>query len=82
MRCSAETRGTAVSLTPVALETDSRAFQIACTLADAGFRSIVVEGRRSRQRFWDDRLEVRSLEHAETTLVPVQVFGPGGCATP
>ena len=71
-------RGTAVSITPAPLDADSRAFRIACTLADAGFRSIVVEGRRSRQRFWDDRLEVRSLEQAETTLRPGAVFGPGG----
>ncbi len=71
-------RGTAVSITPAPLDADSRAFRIACTLADAGFRSIVIEGRRSRQRFWDDKLEVRSLEQAETTLRPGAVFGEGG----
>lgn len=52
---------TAVSLTPVALDSDSRAYRVARTLADCGFRSIVVEGRPSRQPFWDDRLIVRSL---------------------
>ena len=50
----------AVSLTPVSLDADSRAFRIATSLADAGFRSIVVEARASAQRFWDDRIEVRS----------------------
>jgi len=51
----------AVSVTPIALEADSRAYRVACTLADSGFRSIVVEGRPSRNRFWDERLEVLSL---------------------
>ena len=51
----------AVSVTPLALEADSRAFRIARELADSGFRSIVVEGRASRQRFWDNTIEVRSL---------------------
>ncbi len=51
----------AVSLTPLPLEADSRAFRIACALADAGFRSIVVEGRASRSRFWGEAVEVRSL---------------------
>ena len=54
-------RVTAVSVTPIALEADSRAFRIACTLAEAGFRSIVVEGRSSSRRFWDDTVEVVSL---------------------
>ncbi|HEY1301758.1 MAG TPA: glycosyltransferase [Stellaceae bacterium] len=53
-------RGTAVSLTPVALDEDSRAFRIAGTLAEAGFCSLVVEGRASRTRFWGERLNVRS----------------------
>jgi glycosyltransferase involved in cell wall biosynthesis len=61
---SAAARGIAVSLTPVALDCDSRAFRIACALAETGFRSIVVEGRASRCRFWDERIEVRSLEQA------------------
>ena len=69
-------RGTAVSLTPMALETDSRAFRIACTLADAGFHSIVVEGRRSGQPP-GRQVEVRSLEQAETALRPGAVFGQG-----
>jgi glycosyltransferase involved in cell wall biosynthesis len=51
----------AVSVTPLALEADSRAFRIARELAEAGFRSIVFEGRASRQRFWDNAIEVRSL---------------------
>jgi glycosyltransferase involved in cell wall biosynthesis len=54
----------AVSLTPLALEADSRAFRIACALAEAGFRSIVVEGRASRNRFWGDAIEVHSLAPA------------------
>ncbi|MBV8890348.1 MAG: glycosyltransferase [Alphaproteobacteria bacterium] len=53
--------GIAVSLTPLPLEADSRAFRIATTLAEAGFRSIVVEGRASERRFWDASLEVRAL---------------------
>ncbi len=53
-------RGVAVSLTPVALEGDSRAFRVACTLAEAGFRSVVVEGRPSEQRLWDESIEVVS----------------------
>src|SRR6516165_4880635 len=54
----------AVSVTPIALEADSRAYRIACTLADSGFRSIVVEGQPSRNRFWDDRLKVLSLSRS------------------
>ncbi|HEY1259684.1 MAG TPA: glycosyltransferase [Stellaceae bacterium] len=53
-------RPVAVSLTPLPLEADSRAFRIACELTTAGFRSVVVEGRPSRQRFWSDRIEVLS----------------------
>ncbi len=54
-------RPTAVSLTTLPLEADSRAFRIACSLADAGFRSILVEGRPSVRQFWGDRIEVRSI---------------------
>lgn len=50
-----------VSVTPLALEADSRTFRIAHALSEAGFRSIVVEGRTSRRRFWDDAIDVRSL---------------------
>jgi len=57
-------RSIAVSVTPMALQTDSRAYRIACTLADSGFRSIVVEGQPSRNRFWDDRLKVLSLSRS------------------
>jgi glycosyltransferase involved in cell wall biosynthesis len=51
----------AVSVTPLALEADSRTFRVACELAAVGFRSIVLEGRASRHRFWDYTIEVRSL---------------------
>ena len=54
-------RGIAVSVTPIALQADSRAYRIACTLADSGFRSIVMEGQPSCNRFWDERLNVLSL---------------------
>jgi glycosyltransferase involved in cell wall biosynthesis len=53
-------RRTAVSLTPVSLDADSRAFRIACSLADAGLRSLVIEGRPSASRFWGAEIEVRS----------------------
>ena len=71
------TRSTVVSVTPVALDVDSRAFRIACTLADAGFRSIVVEGRRSCRSFWNDKLEVRSIGSAEAALPPGSVLRNG-----
>ena len=51
---AANGKGVAVSLTPASLDADSRAFRIAQTLADAGFHSIVVEGRPSARHFWDD----------------------------
>jgi len=54
------TFATAVSLTPLPLERDSRAFRIAQTLAESGFRSIVIEGQPSAQRFWGNEIEVRS----------------------
>ncbi len=63
-------RGTAVSITPEPLDADSRAFRIACRLADAGCRSIVIEGRPSLNRFWDDRIEVRSPGIASSGLPP------------
>src|SRR5262249_52453142 len=52
--------GIAVSLTPLPLEADSRAFRVARSLADAGFRSVVIEGRRSASCFWGSEIEVRS----------------------
>jgi glycosyltransferase involved in cell wall biosynthesis len=55
-------RRIAVSLTPVSLDGDSRAFRIAGSLADAGFRSVVVEGRASSDRFWGEAVEVRSID--------------------
>jgi glycosyltransferase involved in cell wall biosynthesis len=54
-------RRVAVSLTPLALEADSRSFRIAQALAEMGYRSIVIEGRTSSRRFWGDTIEVRSL---------------------
>jgi hypothetical protein len=54
-------RGTIVSLTPLPIEADSRTFRIARSLAEAGWHSIVIEGRASASRFWGDAVEVRSL---------------------
>jgi glycosyltransferase involved in cell wall biosynthesis len=51
---------TVVSLTPLALEADSRTFRIAHSLADFGMRSIAIEGRPSTSRFWGPEIEVRS----------------------
>ena len=53
--------GTIVSLTPSPLEADSRTFRIASSLGEAGWRSIVIEGRTSRAEFWENAVEVRSL---------------------
>jgi glycosyltransferase involved in cell wall biosynthesis len=50
-----------VSLTPLPLEADSRAFRIASSLGEAGWRPIVIEGRASANRFWGNAVEVRSL---------------------
>src|SRR5437763_12784411 len=52
---------TIVSLTPLPLEADSRAFRIASSLGEAGWRSIVIDGRASATRFWGNAVEVRSL---------------------
>jgi hypothetical protein len=49
-----------VSLTPLSLEADSRDFRIARSLADLGLRSLVIEGRPSKSRFWGPEIEVRS----------------------
>jgi glycosyltransferase involved in cell wall biosynthesis len=51
---------TVVSLTPLPLDVDSRAFRIACSLTDLGLRSVVIEGRPSKSRFWGPEIEVRS----------------------
>src|SRR5215472_510624 len=51
---------TVVSLTPLPLEADSRTFRIARSLADLGLRSVVIEGRPSKSRFWGPEIEVRS----------------------
>jgi glycosyltransferase involved in cell wall biosynthesis len=62
----------------VPLETDSRAFRIACTLAEAGFRSIVVEGRTSACEFWrSTRLEVRSRGRADPARHPGSALRQG-----
>lgn len=53
-------RGTAISLTPVALEHDSRALRVALLLAEAGFRSIVIEAQPSAHRCWQHQIELRS----------------------
>lgn len=53
-------RKTALSITPLPLEADSRCYRIACTLAAAGYRSIVVEGQASRFKFWNQAIEVHS----------------------
>jgi hypothetical protein len=51
---------TVVSLAPLPLEADSRAFRIARSLADFGLRSLVIEGRPSKSRFWGPEIEVQS----------------------
>ena len=68
-------RRVAVSLTPVSLDSDSRAFRIAGSLADAGFRSVVVEGRASSDRFWGETIEVRSIARPKAVsprLAPIK----------
>jgi glycosyltransferase involved in cell wall biosynthesis len=67
----------AVSLTPVALDQDSRAYRVARTLAEAGYRSIVVEGRKSRSRFWDDSLTVRSVGRSRPERHPSAALRSG-----
>jgi glycosyltransferase involved in cell wall biosynthesis len=54
----------AVSLTPVSLDADSRAFRIAHSLAEAGYRSVVLEGRPSKCRDWGSDIEVLSAGHS------------------
>jgi glycosyltransferase involved in cell wall biosynthesis len=71
-------RRTAVSLTPVSLDADSRAFRIACSLADAGLRSLVIEGRPSASRFWGAEIEVRSPGNPDTA--PTTASGGGASA--
>jgi glycosyltransferase involved in cell wall biosynthesis len=62
--------GTAVSLTPVSLDRDSRAFRIARSLADLGFDSVVIEGRKSSCRFWGPEIEVKSAGPRQTAAPP------------
>ena len=63
--------GIAVSLTPVSLDADSRALRIAHSLADAGFRSLVIEGRSSASRCWGAEIEVRSATPAGAAATPL-----------
>jgi glycosyltransferase involved in cell wall biosynthesis len=68
-------RATAVSLTPVSLDADSRAFRIARSLADEGFRSLVIEGRASERPFWGPEIEVRSIANSSTATTPLKRSG-------
>jgi glycosyltransferase involved in cell wall biosynthesis len=68
-------RRTAVSLTPVSLDSDSRAFRIARSLADEGFRSLVLEGRASGRPFWGPEIEVRSAVNSSAVTPPLDRSG-------
>jgi glycosyltransferase involved in cell wall biosynthesis len=70
-------RPVAVSLTPVSLDADSRAYRVATSLAEYGFRSIVVEAQPSRQRYWDEEIEVRSPAAAPAGRGPSRASLPG-----
>ena len=71
-------QGVAVTLTPVSLDADSRAFRYAQMLADAGFRSIVVEGRPSARHFWNKAIEVRSVGSTSAAEIrPGSILRPG-----
>jgi glycosyltransferase involved in cell wall biosynthesis len=75
---AASGKGVAVSLTPVSLDADSRAVRFAQTLADAGFRSIVVEGRPSARHFWNKAIEVRSVGRTPAAEIrPGSILQPG-----
>jgi hypothetical protein len=76
-RSSAVGKGVAVSLTPVPLEADSRAFRIAQALAEAGFRSIVIEARASVRQFWGDSIEVCSAGRPDGLARSGTVFRQG-----
>ena len=67
----------AVSLTPLPLAADSRALRIARTLAEIGFRSIVVEGRESPRRFWGTEIEVRPIARRAPGVQPGSLLRPG-----
>ena len=71
----ARRRATAVSLTPVSLDADSRAFRIARSLAEEGFRSLVIEGRASKRRFWGTKIEVRSAGNQSAAATPLDGSG-------
>lgn len=68
---------TVVSLTPLALETDSRTFRIARSLSEVGLRSIVIEGEASACRFWGNQIEVISLAPQSTDRVTPSPAPPG-----
>lgn len=70
-------RGVAVSLSTLPLEADSRAYRFAQTLAETGYRSIVIETRASNRRFWGDEIEVRSTGRAKRTTPPSSILCPG-----
>lgn len=66
---------TIVSLTPLPLERDSRTFRIAHSFAEAGWRSVVVEGEASARPFWGEGIEVLALSSRPGAATP-----PGGAA--
>jgi glycosyltransferase involved in cell wall biosynthesis len=70
-------KAVAVSVTPLPLEADSRAFRIAQSLGEAGFRSIIVEGRASARHFWSETVEVRSVGRAVTEDRGGSILPPG-----
>jgi len=70
-------RGVAVSLTPVALESDSRAIRIANALTEMGFRSIVIEGQASRRHCWGGAIEIRSAARAHPGAATAASPGSG-----
>jgi glycosyltransferase involved in cell wall biosynthesis len=64
-------QGIAVSLTPVSLDADSRALRIAYSLGEAGFRSLVIEGRTSVCRCWGAEIEVTSAGPPGQAAMPL-----------
>lgn len=70
-------RGVAVSLSTLPLEADSRAYRMARTLAEAGFRSIVVEAQASSRLFWGEGIEVRPAGPRAFETRPNAAFRPG-----
>lgn len=68
----------AVSITPLALEADSRTFKIAMSLRRFGYHSIVLEGSLSTEDFTPHGLDVRSLGPQR----PASPSPRGGAQTP